>query len=98
MEIVKNFKASSYSGEYDLQSGTFRITGTISASPDRKLTDISGQILESGEMVGTFSSWRQNEEMHTTVNDIDISRAGQIGQLIASTITAIENDIEEEDE
>ena len=98
MRIIKNFKASSYSGEYDHAISGFRFVGSLQFNSGKQLTDVSGQILESGLIVASFSSWRQGEEMHTTINDIDISRAAEIGEAVGSIIEAIEADIEEEDE
>lgn len=97
MRIIKNFKASSYSGEYDHTISGFRFVGSLQFNSGKQLTDINGQILESGLIVASFSSWLQDKEMHTTINDIYISRAAEIGEAVGSIIEAIKADVEEEE-
>ena len=92
-KIVTNLKASSYSGEYDVTIGQFHIAGKLSATPDNRIQDINGQVLESGQNVGSFNSYRTIDKMHTTICDIDITRVTEIGPAIADAITAAENDI-----
>lgn len=97
MKHTKNFKASAYSGEYEMQIGKYSVSGELSANSDRTIRDIHGQISDpTGEVICTFSAWNSGDRMRTSMSDIDVSRSAEIGKVVSSAINTIQEDIKED--
>lgn len=80
-----------------MQIGKYSVSGELSANSDRTIRDIHGQIANSaGEVICTFSAWNSGDKMRTSMSDIDVARSAEIGQVISSAISAIQEDIKED--
>lgn len=96
--MLKNFKANSYNGQYEETKQGLAITGSVSADSEKRISNISGNVVEDGTPILAFNAYRSGESLLYNFNDVRdftkfVTAVGAIQEAVASVqeeISALE--------
>ena len=93
-KVIKSLNAQNYNGVYELSGEVYSVNGSINTDGQKKLTNISGVLKKGDVNVGSFSAWRNGDNMRYNFNDIqEIEEISAVSEFIVSAVAAVEAEL-----
>ena len=79
---LKDYKAVSYNGQYEHDSGNYNVTGSIGASSDKVLTSLSGTVKNGESGAGSFNAYLAGDKLHYNFSNVPAEEMAAVAALV----------------
>lgn len=89
-KVIKSLNAQNYTGNYEVVSGKWNVSGTFNTDGQKQINNISGMVKKDEAMILSFRAWGSNSDnLRYSFNDI--SGLETLQEAVDEVISAISN-------
>lgn len=91
---LKDYKAVSYNGQYDYESGEYKVSGSIGASSDKVLTSLAGTVKKGESDMGSFNGYLVGDKLRYNFSNVPAEEMAAVATLVQEVEAAAKEAIQ----